>query len=181
MREAEARALAVRREVWRAAAVEAAIRRFGRDGFQGASMGAIAKEAGVSLRALYEVFPGKDELFAAVVDEAYGRMLPLLEQAADIPSFLAGLFELMEDQHDLCLLYARANQRDPLAAYTAVIEERIAAIAGRSNTAVPPKVLAQSLVATIIAVLVDAVAADEDTDLRTLAPDIVALYEPHFR
>ena len=45
-------------------------RRFMTDGYAGARMEPIAREAGVSTATLYGYFPGKAELFTAVIDDA---------------------------------------------------------------------------------------------------------------
>lgn len=45
-------------------------RRFMTEGYAGARMEPIAREAGVSTATLYGYFPGKGELFAAVIDDA---------------------------------------------------------------------------------------------------------------
>ncbi|HEY0102185.1 MAG TPA: TetR/AcrR family transcriptional regulator [Brevundimonas sp.] len=54
----------------RAAILKHARRAFVRDGFAGAKMEPIAREAGVSTATLYAVFEGKAELFAAVIEDA---------------------------------------------------------------------------------------------------------------
>ncbi|MBX9575174.1 MAG: TetR/AcrR family transcriptional regulator [Caulobacteraceae bacterium] len=45
-------------------------RRFTSEGFAGAKMEAVAREAGVSTATLYAMFAGKSDLFAAVIDDA---------------------------------------------------------------------------------------------------------------
>ncbi len=59
----------------------AARARFLADGVDGASLRAIAREAGSNLGMLYYYFPSKDDLFLAVVEEVYGRLLADLTQA----------------------------------------------------------------------------------------------------
>ncbi|HJV42597.1 TetR/AcrR family transcriptional regulator [Caulobacter sp.] len=54
----------------RAAIVEAAREAFLRDGYDGASMERIAKDAGVSIMTLYRHAEGKDDLFSAVIAQA---------------------------------------------------------------------------------------------------------------
>src|SRR5690349_15571641 len=51
----------------RAAIVDAAREAFVRDGYGGASMERIAKDAGVSIMTLYRHAEGKDDLFSAVI------------------------------------------------------------------------------------------------------------------
>lgn len=52
----------------RQAILEAAIARFGRDGYRGTSIAEIARDAGVSGTASYAYFPSKESLFVAAVD-----------------------------------------------------------------------------------------------------------------
>ncbi|HST92402.1 MAG TPA: TetR/AcrR family transcriptional regulator [Brevundimonas sp.] len=54
----------------RAAVLKHARRAFVRDGFAGAKMEPIAREAGVSTATLYSLFEAKTELFAAVIEDA---------------------------------------------------------------------------------------------------------------
>ncbi len=51
---------------------------FARDGYEGASMSRIAREAGVSKGTLYNYFSGKAELFAAYVHRDCSRWIALL-------------------------------------------------------------------------------------------------------
>lgn len=57
-------------------------------GYEGASMSLIAREAGVSKGTLYVYFPGKEELFAAVVRQACqisaGPAFDMLERESDL-------------------------------------------------------------------------------------------------
>jgi len=53
----------------RRAILDAAIARFGRDGFRATSVADIARDAGVSGTAAYAYFPNKEALFLAAVDE----------------------------------------------------------------------------------------------------------------
>lgn len=59
----------------------AARARFLADGVDGASLRAIARAAGSNLGMLYYYFPSKDDLFFAVVEEVYGRLLADLTAA----------------------------------------------------------------------------------------------------
>ena len=53
----------------RRAILEAAIARFGRDGYRATSVADIARDAGVGGTAAYAYFPGKEALFLAAIDE----------------------------------------------------------------------------------------------------------------
>jgi AcrR family transcriptional regulator len=61
--------------------LEAAQRVFLRDGFHGASLDAIAEEAGYTTGAVYSNFRGKDDLFLAVLDAEARRRFPLHTEA----------------------------------------------------------------------------------------------------
>jgi AcrR family transcriptional regulator len=68
--------------------IRAARDRFLHDGVDGASLRAIAEGAGTNIGMVYYYFPNKDDLFLAVVEEVYARILPLLEAdlASDVPA-----------------------------------------------------------------------------------------------
>ena len=59
----------------------AARRRFLRSGVDGATLRAIARDAGTSIGMIYYYFPTKDELFFAVVEEVYTKVLADIGQA----------------------------------------------------------------------------------------------------
>lgn len=65
----------------------AARARFLADGVDGASLRAIARDAGSNLGMLYYYFPSKDDLFLAVVEEVYARLLADLTEALGPGSF----------------------------------------------------------------------------------------------
>lgn len=71
------------------ALVEATARILVRDGFDRASTNRVAQEAGVSIGSLYQYFPGKEALVAAVIDRHNQQLLKLvggaLAEAATLP------------------------------------------------------------------------------------------------
>ncbi len=71
------------REQSRRAIMDAALKLFSRCGYHGASIGNIAREAGVSTGLMYHYFDGKDALLEAVVREGMERITVLLR---DYPS-----------------------------------------------------------------------------------------------
>jgi TetR/AcrR family transcriptional repressor of mexJK operon len=67
----------------RAAIVQAARALFTREGFEAVSMDAIAAEAGVSKRTVYNHFGDKESLFEAIISEGE-RLPPLFGEVADV-------------------------------------------------------------------------------------------------
>jgi len=67
----------------RAQLLDAAERIFARDGYRGASVSAIAEEAGYSHGAIYSNFNGKHDLFLALVEERIDARLAKVYEAAD--------------------------------------------------------------------------------------------------
>src|SRR6266487_6095022 len=61
--------------------VHAARHRFLEEGVEGASLRTIARDAGTSIGMVYYYFPTKDDLFLAVVEERYGKLLADLTAA----------------------------------------------------------------------------------------------------
>ncbi len=77
--------------------VRSARRRFLKEGIDGASLRAIAKDAGTSIGMLYYYYPKKDDLFFAVVEETYAKLLAdmtgALEPDAPVEMRLRRLYE----------------------------------------------------------------------------------------
>ena len=82
----------------RAAVITAACEAFARDGFTRASIDAIAERAGVSTRTIYNHFPGKEDLFVAVllegadqVAEDFGTEIAAVASGTDVRTELLAL------------------------------------------------------------------------------------------
>ncbi|HEX5367104.1 MAG TPA: helix-turn-helix domain-containing protein, partial [Acidimicrobiales bacterium] len=58
--------------------LEAALAVFGRHGYRGATIEAVARQAGTPRPTVYELFGGKDPLFVEVVRMAAGRVVACL-------------------------------------------------------------------------------------------------------
>jgi TetR/AcrR family transcriptional regulator, mexJK operon transcriptional repressor len=67
----------------REAITEAAVRLFLRDGFERTSVDAIAEEAGVSKRTIYNHYGDKENLFLSVIGDTYNGMIAIFEQLID--------------------------------------------------------------------------------------------------
>jgi AcrR family transcriptional regulator len=93
----------------RQALLDAAIARFGRDGYRGTSVAEIARDARLSGTAAYVYFPNKEALFLAAVDE---------DAAAVVDEGLASLTDAVDlDQWRGTLIFTllSAVDRHPLA------------------------------------------------------------------
>ncbi len=62
--------------------LRAAAERFAESGVEAASLRSIAKDAGTSIGMVYYYFPTKDDLFFAVVEEVYAKLLDDLTHAS---------------------------------------------------------------------------------------------------
>lgn len=71
--------------------IAAARQRFLSDGVDGASLRAIARDAGTNIGMIYYYFPTKDDLFFGVVEEAYEVLVRDLEATFAEPGFEARL------------------------------------------------------------------------------------------
>jgi AcrR family transcriptional regulator len=115
------------RQLTRAHLLDAAERVFAREGFRGASIAAIAEEAGYSHGAIYSNFNGKEDLFLVLVEERIDARLAKVYQVADAalsgggePLEAARRFvAMLQQERDAVLLLVDFwNQavRDPTAA-----------------------------------------------------------------
>lgn len=83
----------------RAQIVEIATAHFSRDGIAGASVSAIAREAGVTRALVYHYFPGKESLLEAVLQREAGQVLlatepdPALSQRENLERALGAFFD----------------------------------------------------------------------------------------
>jgi AcrR family transcriptional regulator len=127
----------------RAQLLDAAERVFARHGYQGATIDAIAAEAGYSHGAIYSNFNGKEDLFLVLVEERVDARLARVYQAADAelsrgatPLEAARRFVAMlqQEQHTYLLMVDFWNQavREPKAAARfAERHARLRALIGR--------------------------------------------------
>jgi len=96
----------------------AARARFFTDGVDGASLRGIAKDARTSIGMVYYYFPTKDDLFLAVVEEVYGKLLDDLARAlapdAPVAERLQRMYERFGDASEVELLTLRMLAREAL-------------------------------------------------------------------
>jgi AcrR family transcriptional regulator len=101
--------------------LHAARARFLREGVDGASLRAIAQDAGTNIGMVYYYFPSKDDLFLAVVEEVYVPLLDSLERvlapALPVAARIAGLYrrlgELSDDERTTVRLVIREALSSP--------------------------------------------------------------------
>src|SRR5688500_17270312 len=100
--------------------IDAARRRFLLEGVDGASLRAIAKDAGTSIGMIYYYHPTKDDLFMAVVDQVYGGLLEDLSRA------LAPDAPVEERLSRMYLRFARMSE-DELTTVRMIVREALLA------------------------------------------------------
>lgn len=97
-------------EQTRQAILDAAVARFGRDGYRSTSVADIARDAGVSGTAAYAYFADKEALFFAAVDQDAAGVIE-----EGVPSVLDGSADVGELQQTLIFTLLDAVERHPLA------------------------------------------------------------------
>jgi AcrR family transcriptional regulator len=192
--------LEARRRVWRDAALESAARLFAARGLRATSMKDVADDSGLALRALYQVFPSKDDLFVAVVDAAYARLLPSLTGNVDGPDaggrvldLIDRIFQSVQDSREAFRIHARRGDgaatlrdgRDPFAPYVEMVHEQVGRIVAGAQRAgyapgIDPHVVAVALIATIERLCERELASDPEAEVTRLAPSVRALFAPQF-
>jgi TetR/AcrR family transcriptional regulator len=101
--------------------VAAARARFLREGVDGASLRAIARDAGTSIGMIYYYHPTKDDLFLAVVEQVYIALLKDLEArlapARPVPDRLSALYDRIaaasDDEQQVLRLVLREALTSP--------------------------------------------------------------------
>jgi AcrR family transcriptional regulator len=133
------------RDVRRRAAVAAATELFADRGFHAAGMADIARDAGLSLKAMYDSFASKEALFTAVLEDVGARFAVLfeapeseLEPPQRLLGFIDRLLGLIEQNTAFLRLYQRGADGvpavlrdvgiDPFAATTERLYRDLAAI-----------------------------------------------------
>ncbi|PTL82408.1 TetR/AcrR family transcriptional regulator [Vitiosangium sp. GDMCC 1.1324] len=162
-----------RREVLRAARGV-----FARKGFAAAKIVDIAAEAGISHGLVHHYFPGKEALFAAVIEAAVEGWEALVAQARQQPGtpwerlvylcsqMIQGSYD--EPEYLLVIVHAYTSDaaplalRDVLARYTRQIDESVVALIqeaqlGGAVARGPPEELARALMALVKGLAIDRV------------------------
>ncbi|HZN12635.1 MAG TPA: TetR/AcrR family transcriptional regulator [Acidimicrobiales bacterium] len=178
----------------RQAILDAAIVRFGRDGFRVTSVADIARDAGVGGTVAYAYFPSKEALFLAAVDEDAAGVIheglsALLEQA-DFQAWRQSLiFTLIHavDQHPLARRLLAGLEPDvtervleipALNELRKACAERLRAeqLAGRLRHDLDPVAIGNGVIAITLSLLMSVVQIGGNTAI-TYANDVAAVFD----
>jgi AcrR family transcriptional regulator len=176
----------------RQAILEAAIERFGRDGFRATSVADIARDAGVGGTVAYAYFPNKEALFLAAADEdaaaviEEGQVTVMLDRANWRASLMTTLVAAVE-RHPLARrllgglepgLTGRVIEAPALAELRKTIAARLAdeQLAGTVRPDIDPSVIANGTVAIVLSLLMSVVQVGADV-VGLYADDIAAVID----
>ena len=176
----------------RQAILDAAIARFGRDGFRATSVADIARDAGVSGTLAYAYFPSKEALFLAAADDdaaaviEEGRVLVGVAQSDWRTSLMPTLVAAVA-RHPLARrllgglepdVTDRVLEMPALAELRKTIAERLRAeqLAGTVRTDIDPTAIANGVVAITLSLLMSVVQIGP-LAAATYADDVVAVFE----
>ena len=186
--------MATKGESTRRAILDAAISRFGRDGFRATSVADIARDAGIGGTVAYAYFPSKEALFLAAIDE---------DAAAVIEEGLSSVSaepDVRGWQQTLIFTLVGAVERHPLARRILsglepevtervldipALEELRKAAAERLRTGqlhgyvrsdIDPVAIANGMVAIVLSLLMSIVQVGGNA-AATYGPDVAAVFE----
>lgn len=181
-------------EQTRQAILEAAIARFGRDGYRATAVADIGRDAGVGGTVAYTYFGGKEALFLAAIDEdAAGVIHEGLSRISDSPSLLDWrqtlIFTLIEavDRHPLARRLLAGLEPDvtervleipALEQLRKTCQERLRAdqLAGLVRHDIDPVAIGNGVVAIMLSLLMSVVQIGGTTALAYGA-DVTAVFE----
>ena len=176
----------------RQAVLEAAIARFGREGYRATSVADIARDAGVGGTVAYAYFPGKEALFLAAVDEDAAAVIERGLSTIDDPTVADWretlIFTLLEavDDHPLARRLLAGLEPDvtmrvleipALEELRKAFAERLRSeqAAGKVRTDIDPVPIANGVVAMILSLLMSVVQLG-GTAAATYGADVVAVF-----
>lgn len=168
--------------------VAAAQHAFVKLGYHGASMDTIAGLAGVSKPILYQVFPGKLELYQSLVQQRSDELLGAVASAIDscqssrerLTRGLAAFFDYVDKHEESFLLLADSGARNgpPLAAGQAAVVPAFTdlvapAISDKAGSSVEEgRLIARALGSGCISMAVEWLAGGKITPRAELAADV---------
>lgn len=181
-------------EVTRRQILDAAIDRFGRDGYRNTSIADIARDAGLSGTAAYAYFPNKEALFLAAVDEDAAAVVHVgLDELGKQPALATWretmVFALVDaiDQHPLARrllaglepdVTARVLEVPALAELRKACAEQIRAeqVAGTVRSDIDPASVGNGVVAIVLSLLMSVVQLGNDT-ATAYSADVATVFE----
>jgi AcrR family transcriptional regulator len=187
-------AIATKGQRTRQALLDAAIARFGRDGYRGTSVAEIARDARLSGTAAYAYFPNKEALFIAAVDEDAAAVieegLSSIADHVDLDHWRQTLiFTILDavDRHSLArrvLAGLEPEFTDRLLGIPAleqlrkVCRERLRAqqLTGHVRTDIDPQQIADGLVTIVLSLVMSLVQLGADP-ATLLGRDVAAVVE----
>ena len=181
-------------EQTRTAILEAAISRFGRDGYRATSVADIARDAGVGGTVAYAYFPNKEALFLAAVDEdaaaVIGEGSSTLSGGNTMEDWRQGLlFSLVValDHHPLARrllaglepeVTGRVLDIPALAEMRKAVAERLRLeqLEGKVRTDIDPTDMANGIVSIVLSLLMSVVQIGAEASLP-YAMSVTAVFE----
>jgi AcrR family transcriptional regulator len=178
----------------RQAVIDAAIARFGRDGYRATSVADIARDASVGGTVAYAYFPNKEALFLAAVDEDAAGVIregasTFIEEVEprDWRETLILTLLAAVERHPLAQrllaglepeVTARVLETPALADLRKACAQRLRAeqVNGTVRPELDPVRIANGLVSIVLALLMSVVQVGGDT-ARTYGPDVAAVLE----
>jgi AcrR family transcriptional regulator len=178
----------------RRAILEAAITRFGRDGYRSTSVADIARDAGVGGTVAYAYFPGKEALFLAAIDDDAAGVIreglsDLIEQPHSHDWRQSLIFTLVDavDRHPLArrlLAGLEPDVTERVLDIPALNELRKACVerlrseqaAGTVRPDIDAEVIGNGVVAIILSLLMSVVQVGGNV-AATYASDVVAVFD----
>lgn len=192
--DARRRATASKGEQTRQAILDAAIARFGREGYRATSVADIARDAGVGGTVTYAYFPNKEALFLAAVDEdAAGVIHEGVSSILEGPSLTDWrqtlIFRLVEavQHHPLAKrllaglepdVTVRVLEIPALAELRKACAERLRSeqVAGAVRDDIDPAVVGNGIVAIVLSLLMSVVQLGTSA-ATAYASDVAAVFE----
>jgi len=192
--DARRRAAASKGEQTRQAILDAAIARFGREGYRATSVADIARDAGVGGTVTYAYFPNKEALFLAAVDEdAAGVIHEGVSSILEGPSLTDWrqtlIFRLVEavQHHPLAKrllaglepeVTVRVLEIPALAELRKACAERLRSeqVAGTVRADIDPAVVGNGIVAIVLSLLMSVVQLGTSA-ATSYASDVAAVFE----
>ena len=181
-------------ELSRRAILDAAIVRFGRDGYRATSVADIARDAGVSGTLAYAYFPGKEALFLAALDEdasaVIGEGLASVSEHLNVRDWRQSLiFTLVAavEQHPLARrvlaglepgVTERVLEIPALAELRKACAERIRAeqLAGHVRTDIDATEIGNGVISIMLSLLMSVVQLGPNV-AQTYGEDVTAVFE----